>query len=562
MPKIKKLSPHIVSQISAGEVIERPAYAVKELIENAIDAKADSISVSIEESGLKNITVSDNGNGMTKEDLLLSFKPHTTSKLLKEEDLHAISSLGFRGEALSSIAAIADITIQSKYKHSLLLRSKKELSGYKVEIRKGVIVYESPIGMPSGTLISVSNIFANVPARKKFLKSAKTEFRHIIDIVSNFALAYPSIEFSLRHNDKEYFQFTKNHTLDRRIQSLLGDSLFVNLLPLSFEESYTKISGFIARPQYSIKGTSKIFIFVNGRRVYDSLVALGVKDAYKNLLEYGAYPIALLYIQLPFEMVDVNIHPRKEQVNFLDKESLYSIVSAAISETLKDKNLTFLNVSWKDGGTKTHLGRLLKYELMQEVDQVKKESDIMQLHSIYLVIETKKGVMIIDQHAAHEAILFRRLKKLYEKHVNKKEQYELQKPLLLDLSLSDKEILLENLTLFENLGFEIEEFGGSLRINKVPIIFKDRNLEDFIIEILEDIREGLPIKDIDKRTYRMISYLACRTAIKGGEVLTKEKMRDLINELQKEDMVYTCPHGRPVKVELTLSYLDRMFKRK
>lgn len=553
MSKIKKLPPDIISKIAAGEVIERPAYAVKELIENAIDARASQISVNIEDSGLKTIIISDNGEGMTKEDLLESFKPHTTSKLSKIEDLHTIASLGFRGEALSSIASIADVTIQSKH--------KRETSGYKVELIKGGVQQVGVIGMPQGTTISVSHLFANIPVRKKFLKSQKTEFRHIIDIVSNFALAYPRVEFSLTHNGKEYFAFTKYHTIDRRIQVLLGDSLYVNLIPLSFEESYLKITGFIARPQYAVKGQSKLFTFINERRVYDTLIASGVKDAYKNLLEYGAYPVAILYIQLPYEMVDVNIHPRKEQVSFIDQSFIYSMVEKAVAQTLTGKNLTFVNVSWKDGGTKTHFGKLLKYELLQEIDHVNKESDVIQLHNLYLVTETKKGLMIIDQHAAHEAILFRKLKDLYEKHKKKKDMYELNPAILVDLPLSDKEIFLEHLDLFNALGFEIEEFGENVRVNRVPTVFKDRNIEDFIGEVLEVLRTETSSKEIDKRTYRMLSYLACRTAIKGGQKLSRHESHDLINQLQSEDIVYTCPHGRPVKIELTLNYLNTLFKR-
>jgi DNA mismatch repair protein MutL len=488
---------------------------------------------------------------MSKEDLVESFKPHTTSKLSKEEDLHAISSLGFRGEALSSIAAISEMTIQSK----------KSVAGYIARIHKGVLQSVEAIGMPQGTIITISHLFSNVPARKKFLKSEKTEFRHILECVSNFALAYPEIEFNLTHNGKEYFSFTKHHTLDRRIQTLLGDSLYSNLIPISFEESYMKVEGFIARPQYSIKGTSKLYTFVNKRRVFDQLIASATKDAYKNLLEYGSYPIALLYIKLPYEFVDVNVHPRKEQVSFIDQETIYQLLEKSISETLAHNNLTFFNVSWKDGGTKTHLGKLLKYELQKEIDTVEKNSPVQQFHNLYLMTETKNGVMIIDQHAAHEAILFRKLKVLYKKHKDKNIHYKLPTPILISLSLPDREILFENQELFLRLGFEFEEFDTSIRVNTVPELFKDRNLEDLIQEVIEDIRLGKPAKDTDTRTYRMLSYLACRTAIKGGTALSPDDAKKLVDDLQNQDFVYTCPHGRPVKIELSLSHIDRMFKR-
>lgn len=554
MPKIKKLSPHIISQIAAGEVVERPAYAVKELIENAIDAGATQIVVNLKDSGLTKITISDNGSGMRKEDLLESFKPHTTSKLSKEEDLHAISSLGFRGEALASIASISDITLQS--------RSKNDVSGYKVTLTKGIIQSQSVIGMPHGTQISVSNIFSHVPARKKFLKSEKTELRHSIDIVSHFALSYPHIEFSLTHNDRTYFNFTKHQDLGFRIQTLLGNSLLAHLLPLEYEESYIKVHGYIARPQFSLKGQSKLFIFVNGRHIYDNLIANAIKDAYKNLLEYGAYPIAILYITLPFEMVDINIHPKKEQVRFIDQTFMYSVIQKAVTNTLQDKNLTFFNSSWKDGGTKTYLGKILKTELLNEIDQMKINTDLFQVHNIYIFTETKKGIMIFDQHATHEAVLFRKLKKLYNQKRNKKDHYQLAKPLLLDISISDAAVLFENREIFTKLGFELEEFGNQLRINSVPLIFKDRNIQDLILETLEDIREERPLKDIDKKTYRMLSYLSCRTAIKGGRALSKQEIKSLLKELDEADMAYTCPHGRPVKIEMSLSFLHTLFKRK
>jgi DNA mismatch repair protein MutL len=553
MAKIKKLSPHIVSQIAAGEVIERPAYVVKELIENSVDASATQIIVKIKENGLKNITVSDNGVGMTKEDLLISFKSHTTSKVAKEEDLHAISSLGFRGEALASIASVADFVIESKY--------KKDISGYRAELKKGAIVKESIVGMPQGTTVSVSNIFQNVPARKKFLKTGATEFRHIVDIVSNFALSYTDIEFSLVHNEKEYFKLTTKHTLERRIQTLLGETLYTNLIPVTFEESYFKITGFVAHPQYSLKGQSKLFIFVNGRRVNDTLIASAVKDAYKNLLEYGAFPIALLYITLPYEMVDVNIHPRKEEIKFINRDITYSIIQKSIADTLKNQNLTFHNIGWVDGGTKTRLGKMLKNELLNEMGTIEKKADSIQLHKLYLITESKNGILIIDQHAAHEAILFRKLLALYKTHKKELKQEPLFEPILLNLSLSDKEMLIEHTPLFKSLGFEFEEFGTDIRVNNLPTIFRDRNIENFITEILEDIRIDKPIKDVDKRSYRMLSYIACRTAIKAGQELSSAERKEILDQLNEEDAVYTCPHGRPVKAELSLNYLNKLFKR-
>lgn len=551
MSTIKILKPEIASQIAAGEVIERPAYAVKELIENAIDARANKIRIDLNRGGLSLIKVTDNGMGMDKDDLLMCFMPHATSKLSKQEDLHHISTLGFRGEALSSISSISHISIASK----------KGTTGYMALLEYGKLISVEKIGMPVGTSISIVKIFDRLPARKKFFKSERTEFRRIVEIVSDFALSYPDIEFILNHNNKEYFAFTKYHTLERRIQTLLGDSLFVNLLPINYENSFVKLSGFIARPQYSVKGTSKIFTFVNKRRVYNSLISLAIKDSYKNLLEYGGYPIAILNINIPHEYVDVNIHPRKEEVRFYDSENVYTSIVEGITQTLNQHNLTFFNVSWKDAGTKTHLGRLLKYELLSEMDTMKKGTKVLQVHNLYLITETEKGVLLIDQHAAHEAILFRKLKDNYKKLKNNDSSEILEKPKLLSLSLSDLELLTENRNLFMNMGITFEDFGGKIRVVSIPKLIHDRDIEDTITEILEDIRLNKKTKDIDTRTYRMLSYLACRSAIKGGTSLTDEESKKLIEDLQAEDLVYTCPHGRPVKIELSLTHLDKMFKR-
>lgn len=554
MPKIRKLPDSLVSQIAAGEVIERPAYAVKELIENAIDAKAKHITIVIGDSGLQEITVLDDGTGMKKEDLLECFKPHTTSKIYREDDLHSISTMGFRGEALSSIASVSNLTIQSRH--------KREIAGTKVVISNGTLKQSTSIGMPHGTIVSANNLFATIPARKKFLKSPKTEFRHISDIVTNFILSYPSISFTFNHNKKHIITFTANHTLERRIQNLFGQSIFENLLPLSFNESYVFLEGFISRPQSVITGQSKVFVFVNGRRIYNPLFLAAIKEGYKNLLESASYPISFIYIKVPHEMVDVNIHPRKEQVNFIDQTLIFDAISKAVDHTLQNNNLTFFNVNWKDSGTKTYLGKALKNELFENVSNVDKTSDIIQIHNLYLITATQKGILFIDQHAAHEALLFRKLKNLFEQHQNRKLQFDLTPPLLITVPFNDKEIIEEHLTFFNGLGFEIEEFGEQIRVNKIPSIFKDRNIQELIFEFIEEIRSEKPIRNMDSKSYRMLSYLACRSAIKKGDILSKGKMKELIQDLTNEDMLYTCPHGRPVKIEMSMNYLDVLFKRR
>lgn len=570
MGKIIELPEHIVSQIAAGEVIERPAYAVKELLENAIDAGATQIKIDIEQAGLKKIVVIDNGVGMDKADLSMSFRPHTTSKL---ENLSYIKTHGFRGEALSSIAAISTFTIAS--------RRKQDKIGYQITnqgetLSQGLTLTDNlqPIGMPPGTVVTIQNLFSSVPARKKYLKSEKTEFRHIIDVVTHLAMAYPKIRFQLINNGKQVFDLPQNQTAEQRVASLMSASMVDQMIPVKHEDSYITTKGFIAKPQYNSTSQTKQFTFVNNRFVTDQSVATAVKEAYGVSLPYRTQPIFILFITLPHDTVDVNVHPRKERIKFIENKFVFDSVKQAVAETLAKNNLTFAGNDlisdnilpeetyvFTGRDTESFAGQLLK-ELVKEDAGVVDSETFVQIHNCYIVTQSKQGLLVIDQHAAHERILYEQFLEAFQKQMSISATHQLTKSQLLELSISDAQIIEEHLTLFTTLGFEIEPFGeNTYKIVAVPKLFKDRKIAPLILEALDDLRQRENIKDIDSRTKKLLAYLACRSAIKAEDKLTNSQMANLVQQLESYPVALTCPHGRPIKVEINQKQLAKAFKR-
>jgi DNA mismatch repair protein MutL len=570
MAKIHQLPQTLVSKIAAGEVIERPVYAVKELAENALDAGADEIKIIVEDAGLKRISVIDNGEGMSLEDLQECFKPHTTSKLISEEQLHHIHTLGFRGEALSSIAAISKLTVNS--------RQKDAAGGNSIVLVEGAIDKISPTGMPTGTQIHVENLFYPVPARKKFLKSLRTEFSHIIDVVTHFAFAYPSVQFTLTHNGKTIFDLPKTSDVVERISILLGKDVFSNLLPVSFEDEYVSINGFLAKPQITTKTPHKQFLFINNRKISDKGISLRIKSSYGTLLEKQAYPVCILHLTVPYERVDVNVHPRKEEVRFVDTQQVLDTVERAVVQSLAAYNIVFSANTWKESiflgdaersfdgkSTQSFAGKLLKEEkqpwvLLQNAKM--QLNDVMQMHNLYLVSPTQNGIAFIDQHAAHERILYEQYLELFKQKKTLQDVYTFAKPKVLDVPLAESELLQEHLSLFEEMGFEIEHFkGSSYLLHAVPELFQDRDHKTLLSDVLENLRMDGKDAGFDAITRKMIAYLACRSAVMRGDSLTKAQAKDLLEQLEKTPHNATCPHGRPTRVLIDVELVNKMFKR-
>lgn len=563
--RIKHLPADVVAKIAAGEVVERPAYAVKELIENAIDAGATYITIDIENSGLKKIAVFDNGNGMARADLALSFLPHTTSKISDMEDLAKVQSFGFRGEALHSIAAISRLVLQS--------RARDQAAGNEIFIEGGKVSLIKKMGMPVGSSVFVYDLFFNTPVRKKFLKSPQSEMRLILEIVVNAALAYPGIGFKLMHNGKKMVDVPREQSLEQRMSSLLGSSLTQDVLPISLMENDIHLHGFISKP-LAITAGNKGFLFVNKRPVQYQLISTLIKQAYGTLLEPRTFPFFVLFLEVPHQFVDVNIHPRKEQIHLANEQTVTEFVHKAVKSTLETNNLTYRYERpsggadvLRDGGvggTHTYAAELLR----DTIEPWGKESasasnEVLQLHNLYLVVQTKKGALLVDQHAAHERILYEQFLEEFERQKDKRAVYTLPKAVTFDTSLLDAETIREYLPDLQVFGFDIEEFGPhSFKINAVPVLFQDRNVIELLMEVVHDLQEGIGLKNVDMRSHRMLSYLACRTAIKSGDKLTEEQARDLIEKLNETRTQYTCPHGRPVKAEISLRELEKMFRRR
>lgn len=562
MPKIKTLSSEIVTKIAAGQVVERPASVIKELLENSLDAGATKISVDLIASGKKKITVFDNGCGMEESDLKKSFLPHTTSKISTTDDLIEIKTFGFRGEALSSMAAVARTRIES--------RIESNIAGQFVEVVNGDIRDSGTIGMSCGTTITVHNLFSSTPARKKFLKADATEMSHNIKVITDAALASPSIGFKLTHNKKVIIDLSENHSMKERMESLLGSHLTENFLPIEKNSDHFQLTGFVGKPQIGTSSKSRQFLFVNGRSVNNKLFSNIIKEVFSTLLEPRAYPAFILFIKLEPNLIDVNITPQKTEVKFVIEKEIRETLKAGIQEVLEQADLTYKNkVGYQkyyeeygmDFGTAQVLRSVTNGWSVKDVE-IEKGAEVLQVHNLYLVTQTKNGLLIVDQHAAHERILYEEYLDAFKKVKNKKQITKLKKKVRLDLPVKEAIELKHKLPEFKAMGFGIKKVNEkAFEVALVPSIFGSRNIGKLITEVLNDSLEFGATKNIDIATHRTVAYLACRTAIKAGDKLTPKERERLIEKIFETDTKYTCPHGRPVEVELDLNSLGKMFKR-
>lgn len=554
MQKIALLSDELVSQIAAGEVIERPASAVKELLENSIDAGAGKISVEIEEGGLRKIRVKDDGVGMSREDAMLAFRRHATSKLKKLEDLFSIRSLGFRGEALASIASIARLVMESKEVESR--------TGTVIEIDGGKEVRMEESGCQNGTDISIFGLFQHTPVRKKYMKSERTEYGRIFEVIASIALAHPEIAFRLKNNGEEVFELPGGRSLKERIRSLYGDQTAGALIPINFQQSNLIISGFVGKPELSRSSKKYQFLFVNGRAVEDRMVSHAVKDAFHSLLMHEKFPWYLIDMQIDPATVDVNVHPRKMEVRFLNQQEVFRDVMSTVHHALEAQTLSpVLNKTPQSpvNGEFKHEIVLTQERPQQRLVEIEKPSmrPVAQIANSYIVAEGEEGLVLIDQHAAHERVRYERLMENLEKE--KIEKQPLLVPEELNLGADGFRVVKDHLEDFEALGFELEEFGGkTFLVRTVPLGILRKGPEKVISEFIADVNKN-PVKNF--REY-LLTYTACRGAIKFGDPLTISEMEALIRDMDKTKNAGHCPHGRPSMVTLTFEGLETMFKRK
>ena len=571
MGLIKILPDTLISQIAAGEVVERPASVVKELVENSLDAGADFISVEIEQGGMKLICVRDNGFGMSREDSDMAFARHATSKIAALDDLNTLRSFGFRGEALAAIASVAIVKMKT--------RQSEAQAGTEIVYRGGIKESHTTIGCPPGTEIFVENLFFNTPARKKFLKMESTEVGHTAAVISHAALAHPTVGFEFKSNGKSIISVPPDSQIEARLLAILGRDFFEQSARVSFSTPSIKIHGFIGQPGMTAASRRHQYLFINGRDVADPLVARAVLDAYGSRMPGRQYPMFLINIEVDPAEVDVNVHPRKLSVKFFEPNRIYRDVRQAVSQALDEyqKNI-FANVpqmkSQNFTGSKMvqeaisfsqefagqvseqekRDGGLASDELSQNSMQI-----LGQIANSYILIHDEEGIAIIDQHAAHERILYEKIKARTESGA--KNTQPLLVPLNIECSAQEATVLEKTLTHLEGIGFEFDKWSGNTFVCRAcPAALKKENLakifREFLDEMLSEKEHGAVLPE------KILKTMACKAAVKFGMPLSIQEQRELLAELKHTPNSSTCPHGRPVRVLLTFDELERRFYRK
>jgi DNA mismatch repair protein MutL len=602
---IKVLSEQLASQIAAGEVVERPSSVVKELIENALDAGATTINLTIRGGGRELIQVADNGSGIPASEIETAFLRHATSKLSSAEDLIAISTLGFRGEALAAIAAVSRLTVVS--------RTAEDQAGTRLQLEGGVKTGREMVGAPRGTVIAVENLFYNTPARLKFLKSITTERRLIDEYVTHYALAYPDVRFRLTHENRVTFQTTGNgniqevlgeiHDAETARQLLSVDSRKETSEPPSGEGREIAVHGFVGPPGLNWANRSRITLFVNGRWIKDSSLTYAVIQAYHTLLPTGRYPLGIIFIEMPVDGVDVNVHPAKTEIRFQRPNAVFGAVQRAVRETLISESPVRTLSAWSmespgHGGWSTSargqeftwprtpnqgdLGlewpqRTSADDLPAPVDEenafvkagaqeIKKAGQklpimrvIGQVGQAYIITEGPDGLYLIDQHAAHERILFEKFMAEWENHAVASQR--LVAPVTVTVSPSQAGLVEANLDTFRDLGFEIEAFGpNTFQIRAVPVVVIKIDPSRALNAVVEDLEQGdAPLQG--KIEARIVLRVCKSAAIKAGQTLSIAEMEALIQQLEASQNPHTCPHGRPTMSHLSADQLARGFGR-
>jgi DNA mismatch repair protein MutL len=583
MPRKIEVLPESISQIiAAGEVIERPASVVKELMENAVDAGSSEITVELKAGGLQLIRVVDNGEGMDQEDVPVALQRYATSKIKNAEDLYAIHTLGFRGEALPSIAQVSKMTLQTKTPHSL--------SGTKVICEGGEIKTISERGCPIGTEVEVKHLFYNIPVKRKFLKSVRSELRYALNHFLRLSLSHPTISFKFIHDGRTLHEHLKTESPLVRIEAIFGKEIYRHLQPIGFEEGGIWISGFASLPSFSKRNAEGIYFYVNQRFVKDRMIYKAILDAYRHILPGNQFPVVILFINLPPSTVDVNVHPTKAEVKFKDPERVYQAVFAAIRMVLEE-GLSRSEEMAPGGGrgewvfqksvqpsffvqetlslpsslvNRNEEGILTVQEgggIQWEAEKKWPYTVLGQIRGTYILCEGEGNLIFIDQHAAHERILFEKFKKEYENRSMISERLLL--PILIELSVEESYILESSGEALKGIGFEIEPVGEKLfAIQSIPSFIDQKDPKEIVREILDELSFLEKQGKGEEAIHTILVTLACHSAIRGNFILKKEEMDKLVENLASFHPTTTCPHGRPIFFVLPLDDLKKQFKRK
>ena len=576
---IKLLSEDLQNKISAGEVVERPASVIKELLENSLDAGSKKINIVIEQGGHQLIQVRDDGAGIPKNQIPLAIKRFHTSKIEKLDDLFSINTLGFRGEALASIASVAHLSIISSYESD---------EGAELSIVNGKLGNLVPAPNIGGTQITIRDLFYNTPARRKFLKTTRTEGRKIIDMVRRFGLSRPNIGFTLVVDGKKIIELFPEK-FDERIGSLFDNTYKKNLIPIEIAKTDYIFSGYIGNLNLIRKRYGEQFIFMNGRYIKDRLLNSAVYSAYQSLVKRGEYPFFVINIQMPYDQVDVNVHPMKTEVRFHDEWRVYHVLKSGVNESLSkilntipnfQKNNSnvdsFFQVSTKQSGFRFNSGysEEINNSNIDKVDRAKTYASnlvsnndeledfniekIWQIHKRYIVSEINSGLVIIDQHVAHERVLYEECLAAFESKVVSSQT--LLFPEEINFAKDEYDILLEIFPYLKKIGFKIREGEDSkIYVEATPADISWGEEKKIIKEIIDEFISTR--KTYSSYKEALAASYACKAAVKAGDIMTNSEMMVLVNRLFSTEHPYYCPHGRPIIIQLSLDELDRRFER-
>lgn len=610
MTKIKILDELTIQKIAAGEIIERPSSIVKELIENSLDANSSSITIEIANGGKNYIRVTDNGDGFTEDDLKIAFKRHSTSKLANIEDLYKIMSFGFRGEALASISAVS--------KMEILTRTEKNLTGLQAFVENGEVKKIRPIGCPKGTTIIVRDLFYNLPVRENFLKSDTVEANSISDTIYRLALGNSGVTFKYVKDNKVVFNISKNNDLISNIYILLGKEFSENLIDINYRSSDFNIYGYISNNTFYRSNRSHQYLYVNKRYVKNDFISNLIENKYKSIIPINRYPVFIIFIDINPLLIDVNIHPTKQEIKFTNQNEIGQVLGMLINNVLdkilsipkakfgvdkKNENLDDLPLLYEKSFLEgSYLENNQGYDILEtSKDRYRKENKINDINNgsnylnnsrdkdlfqdkinkeygnelIYMLknsrilgvlfstfillenIELEK-IFLIDQHAAHERVMYERYKADYQSE--KVVIQNLITPEIIELSHSEVETVAENTQLLRSLGFIVEEFGSnSVIIRGVPMLFGKPQVKSLFMDLVDTIQHNI------RSTYEIkldkIMKIACTKAIKSGDNMSNIEIQSLIEQLSKTENPYTCPHGRPTIIEISRKDIEKEFKR-
>lgn len=605
--RIKALSAQLANQIAAGEVVERPASVVKELIENSIDAGANEIVLDVEQGGVRLIRIRDNGSGIYKDDLPLALSRHATSKIFQQEDLERVASLGFRGEALPSISSVSRLDLRT--------RTAEDESGWQVQADgREQLADPQPVAHPIGTTIEIRDLFYNTPARRKFLRTEKTEFNHLEDVVKRIGLSFFDVSIQLKHNHKLVLNLQgarSREAKERRVANVLGKPFIENSVFVEMAAAGLKIYGWVGLPTYNRSQADQQYFYVNGRMVKDKLVTHAIRQAYQDVMFHGRHPAYVLYLTLDPALVDVNAHPAKHEVRFREGRMVHDFIFRSLHEALSQirpenqQNAANLNTSNQSSSTLTqptgsasyapqireqHSMALQVAEQMaaykalhprQEIsasgqapaeesrlaEASQNESEVpplgfavAQIHGVYIVAQNAKGMVLVDMHAAHERIVYERMKAAHDA------RNIITMPLLLPLTirLSEKEVRVveEHSNVLAEFGFEISLMGSdSIVVRQIPTLLKEANVDNLVRDVVSDLVQYGSSERLKEFRNSMLATIACHGAVRANRQLTIPEMNAVLRDMEATERSGQCNHGRPTWVQLEMKDLDKLFMR-